>query len=193
MQGKRYSREEKQKILEYLKNHTYEETQNEFKVSQTTLARWSKKDYTKTKTQFEEKIDSCLNMLKLIEGVQNISLLSYDAFIPIAFKLEGPRGGWDQSRVAAMTKAIISLSERVGIEVEHGDLQSTIISSAKGIIICIWAGKKAVLTIEFDDSVDLKHIVNHSFYFIDRIREIIGTFVTDFGYMKIRREFDEYI
>jgi len=193
MQGKRYSNEEKQKILEFLKDHTYEETQNEFQVSQTTLARWSKEDSTNTKNKLREQIDPCLKMLKLIKGVKNISLLSYDAFLPISFILEGPQGGWDQRRIAAMTSAIISLSERVGLEVIHGDLQSTIFNFAKGKILCIWAGKKAVLTIEFDDSVDLKHIINQSFYYIDRIREIIGTFVTDFGSMNIRRDFDETI
>ncbi len=113
MQGKRYSNEEKQIILEFLKDHTYEETQNKFKVSQTTLARWSKEDSTNTKSKLEEQIGPCLKMLKLIEGVQNISLLSYDAFLPISFILEGPNGGWDQRRFAALTSAIISLSERV--------------------------------------------------------------------------------
>ena len=50
--------------------------------------------------------------------------------------------------------------------------------------------KKTILTIEFDDSVDLNHIINQSFYYIDIIREIIGTLVIDFGYMNIRRSFD---
>ena len=57
------------------------------------------------------------------------------------------------------------------------DLQSTFVNSVKGKIICIWAGKAAILTIGFDDSVDLKHIINQSLYYIDRIREILGTYV----------------
>ncbi len=173
MQGKRYSNEEKQKILEFLKDHTYWETENKFNVSQTTLARWSKEFSTNTKNKLLEQIEPCLKMLKLIEGVRNISLIGVGGY-PIVFN---PEADWDEMRIAAMTTAIISLSERVGIECEHGDLQSTIINSAKGKIICIWAGKAAILTIAFYDTVDLKHIINQSFYYIDRIREIIGTVV----------------
>ena len=173
MQGKRYSNEEKQNILEFLKDHTYYETENKFNVSQTTLARWSKELSTNTEKKLGEQLDLYLKMLKLIEGVRNISIIGVGGY-PIVFN---PEADWDEMRVAAMTTAIISLSERVGIECEHGDLQSTIINSAKGKIICVWAGKAAILTIAFYDSVDLKHIINQSFYYIDRIREIIGTFV----------------
>jgi len=186
MQGKRYSNEEKQNILGYLKNHTYWETQNKFKVSQTTLARWSKKFSTNIKTKLEEQLDPCLKMLKLIEGVRSVSIIGVGGQ-PIAFNMEkriskypGSESLSDEdqeNRVAAMTAAIVSLGERVGIECGHGHLESSFINSAKGTIICIWAGKAAILTIEFDDSVDLKHIINHSFYYINRIREIIGTFV----------------
>jgi predicted regulator of Ras-like GTPase activity (Roadblock/LC7/MglB family) len=173
MQGKRYSKEEKQKILDFLKNHTYEETQNEFKVSQTTLARWSKESNTNIKSKLEEQLDPCLKMLKLIEGVKNICLISAEG-LPIACDLEG---GKDKMTFAAMTAAITSLSERVGLQYGHGYLESTIINSIKGKIIILVAGRNAFLTIEFDDSVDLKHIINTSFYYIDRIREIIGTYV----------------
>jgi len=75
MQGKRYSTEEKHEILEFLKDHTYWETENKFKVSQTTLARWSKEIATNTKNKLLEQIEPCLKMLKLIEGVKNISLI----------------------------------------------------------------------------------------------------------------------
>lgn len=173
MQGKRYSNEEKRNILEFLKDHTYWETQNKFNVSQTTLARWSKELSTNTKSKLEEQLDPCLKMLKLIEGVRNVSLIGVGG-LPI---IPNREADWDEVRVAAMTAAIISLSERVGIECEHGDLQSTFINSAKGKIICVWAGKAAILTIAFNDNVDLKHIINHSFYYIDRIREIMGTLV----------------
>ena len=173
MQGKRYSNEKKQEILEYLKDHTYYETEKKFDVSQTTLARWSKELSTNTQKKILEQIEPCLKMLKLIEGVRNISLIGVGGY-PIIFN---PEADWDETRISAMTAAIVSLSERVGIECEHGDLQSTIINSAKGTIICIWAGKAAILTIAFYDTVDLKQIINQSFYYIDRIREIIGTYV----------------
>ncbi|MHA2038578.1 MAG: roadblock/LC7 domain-containing protein [Candidatus Hodarchaeales archaeon] len=173
MQGKRYSNEKKQEILEFLKEHTYYETENRFNVSQTTLARWSKELSTNTQKKLLSKIEPCLKMLKLIEGVRNISLIGVGGY-PIVFN---PESNWDETRIGAMTAAIVSLSERVGIECEHGGLKSTIIDSTKGIIICIGAGKAAILTIAFYDTVDLKHIINHSFYYIDRIREIIGTLV----------------
>ncbi|MHA2009476.1 MAG: roadblock/LC7 domain-containing protein [Promethearchaeota archaeon] len=173
MQGKRYSKEEKRSILEFLKDHTYWETENKFKVSQTTLARWSKEVSTNTKTKLLEQIEPCLRMLKLIEGVKNLSLIGVGGY-PIVLN---PEVDWDEERIGAMTAAIVSLSERVGIECKHGALQSAIVNSARGKIICVWAGKAAILTIAFDDSVDLQHIVNKSFYYIDRIREIMGTYV----------------
>jgi hypothetical protein len=40
--GKRYSAKERKEILEYLGNHTYQETMDKFGVSQMSLARWVK-------------------------------------------------------------------------------------------------------------------------------------------------------
>ena len=41
--GKRYTREEKDEIMEYRQTHTYRETADKYNVSQMTLARWSRR------------------------------------------------------------------------------------------------------------------------------------------------------
>ena len=46
--GKRYSKEEKEEIMQYRQNHTYRETVDKYNISQMTLARWARKRKNKT-------------------------------------------------------------------------------------------------------------------------------------------------
>ncbi len=78
--GKRYSKEEKEKIMYYRQTHTYRETADKYKVSQMTLARWSQKFKNKVESgdRFtgDPAYKSPLQALKYIEGVKAIGIFS---------------------------------------------------------------------------------------------------------------------
>jgi len=75
--GKRYSAKERKDILIYLENHTYQETEDKFNVSQMSLARWvknKKKRETNTAPLIlgNEKQKELQIYLNLIDNLDNI-------------------------------------------------------------------------------------------------------------------------
>jgi len=78
--GKRYSKEEKEEIMQYRKTHTYRETADRYSVSQMSLARWNRKLKTESVGEFRYTGDpdyrTFLQTLKYLEGVRAVALYS---------------------------------------------------------------------------------------------------------------------
>ena len=87
------------------------------------------------------------NMLKELESsvpeIEAAAVVSVEG-LPIASAL--PRD-IEETRLAAMTAAMLSLGERVAQEMQRGELEKIFIEGAYGYIITTAAGQNAVLTV----------------------------------------------
>ena len=72
--------------------------------------------------------------------------------LPIASAL--PRD-IDETRVAAMTAAMLSLGERAAAELRKGELEQVFVKGTQGFIISMSAGENAVLTVSATSDVKL--------------------------------------
>lgn len=91
-----------------------------------------------------ETLDDILkNLLASIPEVKTASIVSVEG-LPIASAL--PRN-IDETRVAAMTAAMLSLGERAAQELEKGDLEQVFVRGTNGYMLVMAAGPNAVLTV----------------------------------------------
>ncbi|MHA1412394.1 MAG: roadblock/LC7 domain-containing protein [Promethearchaeota archaeon] len=72
--------------------------------------------------------------------------------LPIASAL--PQGV-DETRIAAMTAALLSLSERAIIEMNKGNFEQLFIKGSDGYLLVLQAGPNAVLTVSTTSDVRL--------------------------------------
>ncbi|MHA1819556.1 MAG: roadblock/LC7 domain-containing protein [Promethearchaeota archaeon] len=101
------------------------------------------------------KDDSLKDILKeLMSSVSNINgaaIVSVEG-LPIESVLENDV---DETRIAAMTAAILSLGERASQELDKGMLEQIYIRGEKGYILTMAAGQNAVLTLSTDKEIRL--------------------------------------
>ena len=90
-------------------------------------------------------------MLAAIPEVKAAAIVSAEG-LPIASAL--PRDV-DETRIAAMTAALLSLSERAIIEMQKGDFDQLYIRGSDGYLLVLQAGPNAVLTVSADKDVRL--------------------------------------
>ncbi|MCB8943375.1 MAG: roadblock/LC7 domain-containing protein [Ardenticatenaceae bacterium] len=55
--------------------------------------------------------------------------------------------GVDEDRISAMSAAMLSLGDRIAIELKRGDLNRVYIEGSEGIIVLMAVGDEAVLTV----------------------------------------------
>ena len=98
------------------------------------------------------KLEEVLNELRTnIPEIEAAAIVSAEG-LPIASKL--PREV-DESRIAAMTAALLALGERAAAELAKGDLEQVFVRGTEGYIISMAAGENAVLTISANNEVRL--------------------------------------
>ena len=97
--------------------------------------------------------DSLDDILKRLLGaeVKSAAIVSAEG-LPIASAL--PQG-IDETRIAAMTAALLSLSERAIIEMAKGDFDQLYIKGSNGYLLVMQAGPNAVLTVSTTKEVRL--------------------------------------
>jgi predicted regulator of Ras-like GTPase activity (Roadblock/LC7/MglB family) len=99
--------------------------------------------------------DSLDDLLKKLLGaipeVKAAAIVSAEG-LPIASAL--PQGV-DETRIAAMTAALLSLSERAIIEMGKGDFDQLYIKGNEGYLLILQAGPNAVLTVSTSSEVRL--------------------------------------
>ena len=102
-----------------------------------------------------ESVDTLDDLLKKILGaipeVKPVAIVSTEG-LPIASAL--PQGV-DETRIAAMTAALLSLSEKAIIEMRKGDFDQLYIKGREGYLMVMQAGPKAVLMVSTTKDVRL--------------------------------------
>jgi len=99
-----------------------------------------------------ENLDDLLKkLLGAIPEVKAAAIVSAEG-LPIASAL--PQGV-DETRIAAMTAALLSLSERAIIEMSKGDFDQLYIKGSSGYLLILQAGPNAVLTVSTTSEVRL--------------------------------------
>jgi len=99
-----------------------------------------------------ETLDDLLKkLLGAIPEVKAAAIVSAEG-LPIASAL--PQGV-DETRIAAMTAALLSLSERAIIEMNKGDFDQLYVKGSSGYLLILQAGPNAVLTVSTTQDVRL--------------------------------------
>ncbi len=83
------------------------------------------------------------NLEAEVPEIEATAVVSAEGF-PIASAL--PRNV-DETRVAAITAAMLNMGERAAMEFSKGDLSRIIIHGTEGILLSLSAGENAVLTV----------------------------------------------
>jgi predicted regulator of Ras-like GTPase activity (Roadblock/LC7/MglB family) len=95
--------------------------------------------------------DLLKKLLGAIPEVKAAAIVSAEG-LPIASAL--PQGV-DETRIAAMTAALLSLSERAIIEMNKGDFDQLYVKGSSGYLLILQAGPNAVLTVSTSQDVRL--------------------------------------
>jgi len=118
----------------------------------------------------EETLDDILkNLLASIPEVQSAAIVSVEG-LPIASALPPDV---DETRIAAMTAAILSLGERAAQELGKGALEQVFVRGVTGYILVMAAGPNAVLTLSTTKDVKLGLIFLDSKRTCDKIAKLV--------------------
>ncbi len=99
-----------------------------------------------------ENLDDILKkLLSAIPEVKAAAIVSAEG-LPIASAL--PQGV-DETRIAAMTAALLSLAERSVIELDKGIFDQLYVKGSEGYLLVLQAGPNAVLTVSTTKDVRL--------------------------------------
>ena len=184
--GKRYSATERKEILNYLNEHTYEETMEKFGVSQMSLARWiknkKKRDTNTIPPLLENEVQKELQVyLGLIE---NSKIVRAAAIVTAAGELILPESMGFQSifsNVHDITSSVSNFllcakgfTSAVVNEQKQGSpvFDDLSIKTPMGIFL-ISSVKRAVLVTLFSPELNLHDAISHDANFISKIKEYI--------------------
>lgn len=99
----------------------------------------------------EELEDILKNLTASIPEILSAAVVSVEG-LPIASMMPE---GIDDTRIAAMTAAMLSLGERAAIELNKGALEQILIRGENGYLIVMAGGPNAVLTVSTTRDVKL--------------------------------------
>ncbi len=103
-------------------------------------------------TMVDDSLDDFLKkLLGAIPEVKSAAIVSAEG-LPIASAL--PQGV-DETRIAAMTATLLSLSEKAIIEIKKGDFDQLYIKGSEGYLLVMQAGQNAVLILSTTRDVRL--------------------------------------
>lgn len=104
-----------------------------------------------TDSSIEQLEDILKNLTASIPEILSAAVVSVEG-LPIASMLPM---GVDDTRMAAMTAAMLSLGERAAIEMNKGALEQILIRGENGYLIVMSGGPNAVLTVSATREVKL--------------------------------------
>jgi len=111
-----------------------------------------KENFVTMESTTPDSLDDLLKkLLGAIPEVKAAAIVSAEG-LPIASAL--PQGV-DETRIAAMTAALLSLSERAIIEMNKGDFDQLYVKGSDGYLLILQAGPNAVLTVSTTKDVRL--------------------------------------
>ncbi len=96
---------------------------------------------------FDERSKDMTTILSEVESnvkeIQAAAVVSVEG-LPIASKLPD---NYEDTIIAAMTAAMLSLGDKIAINLDRGSLEKIMIEGAHGVVVSMSAGPNAVLTI----------------------------------------------
>ena len=117
-----------------------------------------------------ETLDVLLRkLLSAIPEVTAAAIVSVEG-LPISSALAADV---DETRIAAMTAAILSLAERAIHEMSKGDFQEILIKGTDGYLLVLQAGRNAVLTVSTTPDIRLGLILLDAKRTCDKISKLI--------------------
>jgi len=118
----------------------------------------------------EESLEDILkSLLASIPEVQSAAVVSIEG-LPIASALPPDV---DETRIAAMTAAILSLAERAAQEFGKGLFEQVFVRGQNGYVLTMAAGQNAVLTISTSKNVKLGLIFLDTKRTCDKIAKLV--------------------
>jgi predicted regulator of Ras-like GTPase activity (Roadblock/LC7/MglB family) len=173
--GKRYSPDEIEEIMQYRQNHTYQETQTKYSVSQMTLARWSRKfkKLTQSGDHFigDPVFKIPLQVLKYLEGVKAVAIYSDMSDGSSGASILDNNVSEDALFLAMIS--ILAASERSKDDLDMGKLEMILTKHTEGLFLIVGISATWIMAILFDGKKDLGKLINQDYSYIDRIRKEI--------------------
>ena len=118
------------------------------------------------KRRSKDSLDKILKkLLRAIPEIKSVAIVS-DEGLPIASALSQSS---DEKRIAAMTAALLSLSEKAIIEMRKGDFDQLYIKGGEGFLLVMRVGPKAVLMVSTTKEVRLGLILLNLRRFSEKI------------------------
>ncbi|MFX1277606.1 MAG: roadblock/LC7 domain-containing protein [Promethearchaeota archaeon] len=123
-----------------------------------------------TMSDTPETLDIILRkLLSAIPEVTAAAIVSVEG-LPISSALAADI---DETRIAAMTAAILSLAERAIHEMNKGDFQEILIKGTDGYLLVLQAGRNAVLTVSTTPDIRLGLILLDAKRTCEKIAKLI--------------------
>jgi len=116
------------------------------------ISRQSNSKVYNMSTEGSESLDDILRkLISSLPEVRGAAIVSVEG-LPISSALPN---NVDETRVAAMTAAMLSLGERAAQEFEKGELEQLYVGGRDGYVLVVGAGPNAVLTVSAGRNVKL--------------------------------------
>lgn len=113
-----------------------------------------------------------LNILMNIKGVKAVNLVTTEG-IPVDTILPEGADPKNEMRYAAMTSAIVSLSERACRETKKGNLNLVLIEGQEGKLLVVGCGSDFVISLSLDDTISNEQLFTEYFKTIDIVRSTL--------------------
>ncbi len=121
---------------------------------------------------FKSSLEELLkDIMDNVEGVK-AAQLSADTGQPLASILPSTT---DDMRLAAMTAALCSLSERAIGEMGLGEFEQSYIQAKKGYLLILHAGEDQILTVSTTKDVKLAPILYKHYMYLEEAEELVNT------------------
>ena len=116
----------------------------------------------------KERLDGILEELGQIGEIVGTAIISRDG-LPIASNV----GKKDAETFAAMSAAMQGAAETAAAELDQGEVEQVIIETAKGKVISVGAGKKAILVILADKKANLGLVLLEMHRSVKKISDVL--------------------
>ncbi|MHA2271963.1 MAG: roadblock/LC7 domain-containing protein [Candidatus Hodarchaeales archaeon] len=126
---------------------------------------------------FEERNKQLTEILEAfssrLPGIEAAAIVSMEG-LPITHYPPVLPNNVDDTRVAAMTAAMLSLGERAMMEVGRGELVRILVEGNDGYLISVAASDKAVVTVSAKKTVKLGLIFHDLGAIAEKVAEVLG-------------------
>lgn len=174
--GKRYSKEEKEEIMQYRQSHTYLETAQKYDVSQMTLARWSKKygKLTLSGDRFigDSRYRNYLNVLKYIPGVKGVCI--YSDMTDGSSLVSLMESSLSEDVIFLGLMSVLSATSRYLEDLDLGNLKSMSVESDTGALLIRGINSVLLMVLIFESLESIYTIVQQNLHIIERVGADIG-------------------